>query len=257
MIHACRRPTRWRFGALGSQASHVLTSWVLAAGGRRSGPLRAVPRAVVKGGLLRVQLDDQLFLHRGCDLPTLGPAQDLGRQPLVIGLEPRRDLAGQLGGVADDLRRRRARVNRDHVGVPELVAGDVDPASVHRPVAVQDQLPRLAPRGGEAQADQDVVKSALQHPQEVLAGHALLARRLVVVDRKLLLQPPVVALGLLLLPQLDSVLALLLTAASVVTGRVGAALNAALVGQTALALEEQLLSLPAALLALCTCISSH
>jgi hypothetical protein len=40
-------------------------------------------------------------------------------------------------------------------------------------------------------------------------------------------------------------------------GRVGASLDAALVGQAALALEEQLLPLAAALLALRSCVSSH
>jgi hypothetical protein len=39
--------------------------------------------------------------------------------------------------------------------------------------------------------------------------------------------------------------------------RIGAAIDAALVGQAALALEEQLLSLATALLALCSGISSH
>jgi hypothetical protein len=43
----------------------------------------------------------------------------------------------------------------------------------------------------------------------------------------------------------------------VVTGGIGAALDAALVGEAALALEEELLTLPAALLALGTRVSSH
>jgi hypothetical protein len=43
----------------------------------------------------------------------------------------------------------------------------------------------------------------------------------------------------------------------VLARRVGAALHAALVGQASLALEEQLLSLAAALLALWACVSCH
>jgi hypothetical protein len=43
----------------------------------------------------------------------------------------------------------------------------------------------------------------------------------------------------------------------VVTGRVGAALDAALVGQAALALEEELLALAPALLALWARVARH
>src|SRR5204862_6610236 len=103
----------------------------------------------------------------------------------------------------------------------------------------------------------DVVQAALQHLQQVLAGDAGLARRLVVVQAKLLLQHAVVAARLLLLTQLHAVLGLLLAPAAVVAGRVRASLDAALVREAALTLEEQLLALAAALLALGTGISSH
>jgi hypothetical protein len=54
----------------------------------------------------------------------------------------------------------------------------------------------------------------------------------------------------LLLAQLNAVLALFHAPAPVLARRVGATLDAALVGQAALALEKQLLPLAAALLAL-------
>ena len=73
--------------------------------------------------------------------------------------------------------------DRDHVVGTDLVAGDVDAAAVDVPVAVADQLARLAPRGGEAEADEDVVEAALEQAQQVLAGDALLARGLLVVAR--------------------------------------------------------------------------
>src|SRR3712207_9065259 len=57
--------------------------------------------------------------------------------------------------------------------------------------------------------------------------------------------------------QLHAVLALLLAAASVVARRVRAALDAALVREAALALEEQLLPLAAALLALGSGVAGH
>ena len=84
-----------------------------------------------------------------------------------------------------------------------------------------------------------------------------LAAGLVVVDAELLLEHAVVAAGLLLLAQLHAVLALLLAAAPVLAGRVGAPLDAALVGQAALALEEELLALAAALLALGRGVAGH
>ena len=132
-----------------------------------------------------------------------------------------------------------------------------DPAAVDLPVAVGDQLARLAPRGGEAEADEDVVEAGLEQPQQVLAGDAVLARGLVVVGAELFLQHLVVAAGLLLLAQLHPVLGLAQAAAAVLAGRVGAALDAALVGEAALTLEEELLALAPALLALRGGIASH
>src|ERR1700722_9378269 len=203
--------------------------------------------------LLRVQLDDELLLHRRGDLASLRLAQHLGRQRLVVGLKPRRNLSGELGCVPDDLRRRRARFDRDHVVRPHLITGDVDPAAVDRPVAVANQLPRLAARSGKAEAHEHVVQPALEQRQEVLAGDAGLARGLLVVAGELALEHSVVALRLLLLAKLNSVLALFEAAAAVLARRVGAALDATLVGQAALTLEEQLLPLAAALLALWAC----
>ena len=63
----------------------------------------AAPRVVeARLKLLGVQLDDELLLHRRRDLATLGLAQHLGGERIVVGLQPRRNLSGQLGGVADD-----------------------------------------------------------------------------------------------------------------------------------------------------------
>src|SRR5919197_2328356 len=207
--------------------------------------------------LLRVQLDDELLLHGRRDLTALGLAQHLGGERVVVGLQPGRHLGGELGGVADDRVGAGAGLHGDDVAVADLVAGDVHPAAVDRPMAVADELARLAARGGEAEPDQHVVEEPLEQREQVLAGDALLARGLVVVAGELLLQHAVVALGLLLLAQLHAVLGLALAAAAVVAGRVGASLDAALVGQAALALEEELLPLAAALLALGAGVSSH
>src|SRR5664280_30091 len=85
----------------------------------------------------------------------------------------------------------------------------------------------LAARSREAETHQDVVQTALQHREQVLASDPGLARGLLVVTGKLFLEHAVVALGLLLLAQLHAVLALFHAAAAVLARRVGAALHAA------------------------------
>src|SRR5207244_1383541 len=103
---------------------------------------------------------------------------------------------------------------------------------------------------GEAGPVDDVVEARLEHPQQVLAGDARALGRLRVVGAELLLEQPVVAARLLLLAQLQQVLGLLDPSAAVLARRIRAALDGALLRQAALALEEQLHALPAALLAL-------
>src|SRR5215218_2637819 len=195
--------------------------------------------------------------HRCGDLAPLGLAQHLRRQRVMVRLQPGRHLAGQLRRLADRLRCTAGGLNRDHVAVAQRVARDVDAATVDRPVAMPDQLARLAARRGEAKADEHVVEAALEHAQQVLAGDARLTAGLLVVRAELTLEHAVVAPRLLLLTQLDAVLALSLTPAAVVARRVGATLDAALVGEAALALEEKLLALPPALLALRAGVSCH
>src|SRR3954453_18627003 len=212
---------------------------------RWSGTARVVSRV-----LLGVQLDDELLLHGRRDLTTVRLAQHLRRQAVVVGLQPRGDLGGELGRVADDRFGAGPDLDGQDVALADLVAGGVHAAAVDGPVAVADHLARLAARRGEAEAHDDVVQARLQEHQQVLTRDARLAGRLVVVAAELALQHAVVAAGLLLLAQLDAVLRLLLATTAVISGRVGAALDAALVGEAALALEEQLLTLAAALLAL-------
>src|SRR3712207_6373042 len=111
-------------------------------------------RSLARTGLLRVKLDDELLLHRGGDLPPLGLAQHLRRERVVVGLQPRRHLRGELGGVADHGLRRGPGLDGDDVAGPDLIAGDVDAAAVDRPVAVADELAGLATRAREAEAHQ-------------------------------------------------------------------------------------------------------
>ena len=134
-----------------------------------------------------------------------------------------------------------------------LVGGDVHATAVDRPVAVADELTGLAPRGREAEAHEHVVEAATRAAQQVLAGDAGLAAGLGVVDAELLLAARRSSGG----PSASRAAARGTRSASGGRGRgrpAGrtAALDAALVGQAALALEEELLALAAALLALGT-----
>jgi hypothetical protein len=123
-------------------------------------------------------------------------------------------------------------------------------------VAVADELARLRARDGEAEPVDDVVEPGLEHPQQLLARTPDCLRLLVVVA-ELLLEQAVVAARLLLLAQLQQVLALLDPATTVLARRVRAALDRALLRQAALALEEELHPLAAAHAALRSQISSH
>src|SRR4029079_7600109 len=191
------------------------------------------------------------------DLLALGPLQNLAREVVVVGLEPRGDRGREIGGVAHDLLGRAVRLHRDDVVRLHLVAGDIHPAPVHVEVAVTHELARLRAGGGEAEEVHDVVEPRLEHPQQHLAGDAGALGRLLVVRPELLLQQPVEAACLLLLTELEQVLRLLDPAAAVLARRIAAALDRALVGEAALALEEQLHPLAAALLALRRTVSRH
>src|SRR6266487_2949504 len=120
-----------------------------------------------------------------------------------------------------------------------------------------DELARLRARRREAEPVDDVVETRLQHAQEVLARHSRALCRLRVVGAELLFEEAVVAPRLLLLAQLQEVLGLLDAAAAVLARRIRAALDRALLRQAALALEEELHALAAALLALRGTIACH
>src|SRR4051794_7842216 len=190
--------------------------------------------------LLRIELDDELLVHRCVDVTALRLLQNLAGQAVVIRLEPRGDGRHEVGRIADRLGRCRPRRNRDDVVGPHLEARDVHAAAVHLKMAVAHELPCLRARCGEAQAVDDVVEARLEEPQQLLARDAGAPGRLLVVVAELLLEQAVVAARLLLLAQLQQVLALLDAAAAVLTRRIRAALDRALLGEAALALQEEL-----------------
>src|SRR5436309_12001965 len=95
--------------------------------------------------LFGVQLDDELLLHRHCDLVSLGQPKDLCGQRVVVRLEPRRNRGDQLRGVAyDGLSLAASFPYRDDVTGPCLVGRDVEPPPVDHEVTVLDELTCLA-----------------------------------------------------------------------------------------------------------------
>src|SRR5437870_3843470 len=116
--------------------SSVISSWVIFGTWKSITVERAAIFSFPPVELLRVELDDQLFLDRRVDLGTLRPLEDLPRQPFVVRLEPRCDGGGQIGCVADDLLGAGAGLDRDDVVWLHLIAGDVDAAPVDGEVAV-------------------------------------------------------------------------------------------------------------------------
>ena len=93
--------------------------------------------------------------------------------------------------------------------------------------------------------------------QQVLTGLAGTALGHVEVAAELALEQAVVPLGLLLLAELLAVLARLAAALAVLSGGIAAGLEGALLSVAPVALEEELLALPAALAADGVSISCH
>src|SRR5215207_1590689 len=207
-------------------------------------PARHMTRGSPRGRylLLGVELDDELLLDGHLDLVPGWDAVD-GQLGLAgVQLEP----AG-LGPAGLELDRlvhvqvlAHALLDLDDVARLDLVGGDVDLLAVDGHVRVPDQLARLVAAAGQPAPVDHVVQPRLQQLEQGLAGDALPAGRLDVVVVELLLEDAVDAAGLLLLPELEVVLALLEPPAAVLAGRVGALLHRALGALALGALEEEL-----------------
>src|ERR1035438_736690 len=216
-------------------------------------------RRPVASVLLRVVLDDELFLDLGVDLGPgrQGVDQDThfvrddfhpgGRRPLA-GFGARHHHRGHF---------HRARLDLDDVVLGHPVGRNVHFLAVDHEVTVPDQLAGPVPGPGEPGPVHDVVQAALQDLKQVVSGHTPLAGGFLVVAVELTLEDAVDPAGLLLLPDLEQVLALLGPVAAVLTRRVGPDLNRALRRIALGALQEELHLLAAAELAVRTCVSSH
>src|SRR6478735_6044879 len=176
--------------------------------------------------LLGVVLDDQLLLDRDVDLGPDRELVDEDPHPRGDGLEPGRDDSLAVGLTSHDERGHLQRLlaHVDHVVLGHLERRDVDLATVDAEVTVRDELAGVAARAGEPGAVDHVVEAALEQLQQVVTRLALPTRGLGVVVVELLLEHAVGETSLLLLAELQEVLALLDPAAAVLARRVGATL---------------------------------
>jgi hypothetical protein len=107
-----------------------------------------------------------------------------------------------------------------HVAGRDLVRRPVDLSAVDMHVAVGPELARLGSSRGEPEPVHDVVEPQLEQPEEVLTRDAGLPGGPLEVTTELALEHAVVALGLLLLAQLERVLGLPQAAAAVLFRRI-------------------------------------
>src|SRR6185312_9999119 len=203
----------------------------------------AIAVAIFSPESARVELDDELLANRQRQIFARGERGELPLEVVLLELEPLGDATAvhRADALEDTRDLLGAVLDLDLVVGAALERGDVDAAAVHQEVSVANQLASLRVIGGEPQTIDDVVETPLEELQQVLTGHALHADRLVVVPAELALGETVEALDLLLLTQLRTVVRQLAPPRlTVLAGRVGAPLVAALVGVAAVPLEEQL-----------------
>jgi hypothetical protein len=110
-------------------------------------------------------------------------------------------------------------------------------------VAVSHELPRLASGRCEAHAEYDVVESTLEQYEQIFTRSALHSRRPREGSAELVLEQPVHPLHLLLLAELNAVIREARAPLAVHSRGIRALLDRALLGEAAIALQEELRTL--------------
>src|SRR5207247_2711119 len=131
--------------------------------------------------------------------------------------------------------------NFDGVARPHLVGRHVDALAVYEDAVVPHDLARLGAARTEPHAVRNGIQARFQQLQKTLARHAFAARGLCIGLAELALEEHVYAAQLLLLPQLLAKIGHAAAAfLSVLSRRIAAALDRALVAAAFLPLEERL-----------------
>src|SRR5262245_28742459 len=228
----------------------------------RRPPAAGLTRLRVGGAsaLLRVQLDDELLLNRQVDLLTGRHRVDAAGERVRVERQPFGDAAALhfLHRVLDRRILLRATEDGNRVALFHRIRRDVDLLAVDHEVPVAHQLPRLRPRGRQAEAVDHVVEPPFEQLQQRDAGDAAGPLGRFEVAAELIFEHAVDALHLLLLAELQAVTGeLRFPRLAVLSGREVALLDRALLRVAALALQEQLHRLAAAQPANRSDITSH
>src|SRR5437868_9638872 len=154
--------------------------------------------------LLRVELDDELFLNRETDVLAFRYVVDGPEELVGIHSQPRRDAAtaGRFHSLADLFVLAALLADLDRVSLANLVGGDIGLLPVHLDVVVANELPGLGARSGEVERVDDVVQTHLQLPEQVLTRDPLALFGALEVEPELALQQAVDPLDLLLFTKL-------------------------------------------------------
>src|SRR6202165_2727860 len=157
--------------------------------------------------LARIKLDDQLLLDGLVHVVASGLRGDFRGHVVFVKAEPGNDgpLFAGVEGILDAIDVLALFLDRDHIADAHGIGGDVDEPAVDGDVSMGDELPGIAPRGGEADPVDNVVQPRLQEAEQVEAGDAGHLRRAVEVEPELTLEQKVDPARALLGPQLDPI----------------------------------------------------
>src|ERR1700733_1592938 len=212
--------------------------------------LRTFRKKTINPELLRVQLDDELLVHRR-SLHVLASRHgyDTRLEIRAVDVQPRRNSLA-LRQIAR-LEHHRVFVHlvleRHFIAHLHQVAGNIHLLALHADVTVQYELASLRPRPGKARAIAHVVQAPFEHDHQVRSGRALGALRLFEIVAELPLEQSVGALDLLLFTQLDAIADHLRpTSLAMLAGNKVALLDRAFFRKTPEAFQEELLPLPTA-----------
>ena len=181
------------------------------------------------GRLLRIKLDDHLFIRGNPDFVTLRQATERYGQPLLVDSEPSGAIKARVfhqvargqpsGG--------RTVADRDDVADPDPEGCDIHPAAIDLEMTVIDQLPGLHQGTTEPGTESDAVETGLKETQQVFTGHATHLLGLAKGPAELFLQQAVGVTQLLLFNQLLTVVGHLAPGLvrSMLAGAVAAALG--------------------------------
>src|ERR1700723_1403488 len=212
--------------------------------------LRTFRKKTVNPELLRVQLDDELLVHRRrLDVFASRHGYNTRLEVCAVDVQPRRNSLALCEIARLEHHRVFVHLVLERHFIPHLyqIAGDIHLLALDPDVAVQHELASLRPRPGEARAIYHVVQAPFEHDHQVRPCRALGALRLFKIVAELPLEQPVSALDLLLFAQLDAIADHLRpTSLAVLSGNKVALLDRAFFRKTPEAFQEELLPFPTA-----------